>query len=320
MFLRREMRRVLVQESVVFFPQIALCTQRILPLPLQAASHQAILGLDGLILPFGTLRPHRSPAPAVAPNGGAGVAFLLNVLDRLQAQFQGRRLQGPEDLLVTRSSTAAGREPATIGALELPAHAPIIGGRTCSDSTLHAPATRPANQAGPSAAPRRREAPRGTGPGAVLEQPLLVGQVTLPRDIGRQAVPLEHLPFRHRHLAHLDLAATGGRPFVIDTATPIGSKPPHRSDDGASGPACSRGPAPFQLAASRTLVDAHTQADLVPRQIAVEPPKEPSSSNLSKTNWTVDRTCSSGSRTTSPVGSLTYPQGTSRINSPRSAL
>ena len=32
MFLRCEMRRVLVQESVVFFPQIALCTQRILPI------------------------------------------------------------------------------------------------------------------------------------------------------------------------------------------------------------------------------------------------------------------------------------------------
>ena len=110
-FLLREPRRLFIQESIIFFLQIALCTQRLLPLLLQAPSHQAILGLDGLVLAFGTLDLIGGTLEPLLPVPVEALAFPLHVLDRLQAQLQGRRLQGPKDLLVTRSSMAADASP-----------------------------------------------------------------------------------------------------------------------------------------------------------------------------------------------------------------
>src|SRR5207249_11930781 len=59
---------------------------------------------------------------------------------------------------------------------------------------------------------------------SVRQQLLLIGQVTLPRDVGREAILLEHLPLRHRHGPHPDLAPTGGRPLRIHAPAPVRSE------------------------------------------------------------------------------------------------
>src|SRR5208337_3649112 len=72
------------------------------------------------------------------------------------------------------------------------------------------------------------------------------------------------------YLAHLDLAATRGRPLVIDAATSVGIGP--RIDRVMQHPVqrVPTGRAPFQLTASWSSVEAHPQEDLIPYQMAVE--------------------------------------------------
>src|SRR4029077_20292190 len=107
-------------------------------------------------------------------------------------------------------------------------------------------------------------------PRTVRTQPLLIGQVTLPRDISRESVALEHFPFGHRHRAHPYLAAAGGRTFRIDLPTTISISA--RIDGMMEYPAQqgARDGSPDQLATPRTLVDANSRADLVPCQVAVD--------------------------------------------------
>ena len=92
-------RRLFLQETIMFFLYCALIPHRLLPALFQAASHQAVLGLDGPILPFGTLRLIGRPLQALFPVPAQPLAFLFDVLNRSHAQFKGRRLQDHEDLL-----------------------------------------------------------------------------------------------------------------------------------------------------------------------------------------------------------------------------
>jgi hypothetical protein len=87
-----------VQESIIFFPQIALCTQRLLPLLFQAPGHQAILGFNCLVLTFRTLDLIGCALQSLLSVVVQTLALALHVLDRLQAQLQSGWLESPKNL------------------------------------------------------------------------------------------------------------------------------------------------------------------------------------------------------------------------------
>jgi hypothetical protein len=263
-------RWLFLQKTIAFFRDIAPITQRLLPLSLQAASDETILRLNRLVLPFGAFRLIGGPLQALLPMAVQALTLLMHVLDRFQAQLQSGGLEGAQNLLGHEIVHHPGFEPATRRSLVLPPHTPIIGGRLAPIAGVHPPATGPAAEQARQQRLAGAGHPGRTGPRAVLEQPLPVGLILFPCDIGWQAVPFEHQPLRHRYLAHLQLAAPGGRALVIDAAPAVGIGP--RIDRVMEHPAhrAWARQAPFQLAAPWSAVEAHPQTDPIPDQIAVE--------------------------------------------------
>src|SRR5262249_32330804 len=68
-------------------------------------------------------------------------------------------------------------------------------------------------------------APRRAPPGAVPLQALLIGQIPLPGDVGRQAIALQDLPLLHRHPVAHGGGLAGGRPDPLPGPAPIGIGP-----------------------------------------------------------------------------------------------
>src|SRR5208282_3089034 len=250
-----ELEWLFLQKTIIFFLKVAPLAQRFLPLSLQTARHQTILGLNRPVLPLGTLGFVAGPLQALLPVAVQLLTLLVNILDRLQTQLQSSGLEGTQDLLGHELVHYPSFESATRGAFILPPHTPIVGGRLALIAGVHAPATGPADQQARQQRPAVARHPERTASRAVLEQPLQVGLVPFPRDIGRQAIALEHQPLRHRDRARFDLAATRGCPFVIDTATSVGVGPridrmvQHPSEHSRSGQV------PFQVAAPRSAAD-----------------------------------------------------------------
>ena len=73
--------------------QLLLGLQRSLPLPLQRAHHQAVLRLDGVELPVCPLSFEASALKALLPMVVQPRTFGLHILDGLETDLQGRRLQ-----------------------------------------------------------------------------------------------------------------------------------------------------------------------------------------------------------------------------------
>src|SRR5262249_12323830 len=93
--------------------------------------------------------------------------------------------------------------------------------------------------------------------------------ITLPRDIGREPVTLNHLPLRHRYGPHTHLSPCGSRALAIHAPTSVRIRTcvygmmehtPQQSGRQAS---------PFHFTTPRPPMHAHTHTDLVTGKITV---------------------------------------------------
>ena len=104
-------RWLFLQKAIIFFRKIAPISQRFLPLSLQAASHETILRLNRLVLPFGAFRLIGGPLQAVLPVAVQTVALLVHVLDRFQADSKVAGSKARKTCWATRSSTTPASSP-----------------------------------------------------------------------------------------------------------------------------------------------------------------------------------------------------------------
>jgi hypothetical protein len=85
-------------ESVVFVFELTLIAQCLLPAALQCPGDQAVLRFDRVVLPLGSFRFVTRSFELLLPVPVETVAFLADVLGRLEAQVQRGGLQGEKDL------------------------------------------------------------------------------------------------------------------------------------------------------------------------------------------------------------------------------
>ena len=86
-------------EPVILFLQTALFPQGLLPAPLQLAGHQAVLGLDGVVLASRALGLDPRPFQPLLPVLVQPLAFALQIGNGLKTQFQLGRLEDLQHLL-----------------------------------------------------------------------------------------------------------------------------------------------------------------------------------------------------------------------------
>ena len=267
--LRADPEGLFSEEPIIFVFEFALVLQRLLPAPFQRAGHQAVFRLDGLILPFGALRLVARPLQLLLPMAMEALALLLDVLDRSHAQFQGCGLQGPEDLPGHEVIDRRRLQPVAglLRALAQVSLATVMRVRLRRVGGLQVAAAgatneQPHKQRGPLA-----RCPRRTGERAILLQPSPIGQVALPCDVGREAIPYKHLPLRARVRLLTGVAGPRGRPLGIAREMPIGVDP--CVDRVVQDPIQrrQRRSSPLQLAAPRPVLNPHAHADVVPHQV-----------------------------------------------------
>ncbi len=185
-----QLGRLLPPESVVFFFESALIAQGLLPAPLQRPSDQAVLRLDRLVLPLGPLGLVTRSLQLLLPMAVEAIAFLADVLGRLEAQLQRGGFQGAKDLAGhevidrLRPQAVTGRSRAHLQV----SFARIIRGGLARIGGVHPVATRAADHH----ARQQRHAParraRRVGERAVLLEASEIRQVLIPADVRREAV------------------------------------------------------------------------------------------------------------------------------------
>ena len=191
-----------------------------------------------------------------------------------QAQFQGRRLQGPQHL-PGYQGIEDGRPDAVAPAFKpVPqvVDAVVPGPRGTGDVVgLHARAA-----AGTDHDPRQQGAALARGARLVkarpvAPQPLLVRDVLIPADVRRHLVVPDHLPLVDGHPAPAALGPAQVLAFAIDLAAPVGIRARvHRVAQDAVERRPARA-APFELPAVRPLVRADADSDAVVQQVVEDP-------------------------------------------------
>jgi hypothetical protein len=119
---RRQLTGPLAAESGMLFLQLLLMTERLFPTPLHLPGHQAIVRLDGFILPRGPLGAVVRPLQALVPRGLSLRAFGTQSLLHGHPQLERRRLEHLHDLC---GNKALQERP---GQAEAAGH-PVINGR-----------------------------------------------------------------------------------------------------------------------------------------------------------------------------------------------
>jgi hypothetical protein len=84
-FVVGELPRLILQEAIVFLLVRSLRPQCLFPALLERAGYQTILGLDGVILPFGAMRRLGRPFQPQLPLPVQAFPFLVNLELRAQA-------------------------------------------------------------------------------------------------------------------------------------------------------------------------------------------------------------------------------------------
>lgn len=89
-----ERGRLFGLEAGILGLQLNFGLQRCLPLALQGARHQAVLRLDGVVLPLCSLSLIAGSLQALLPVPMQSRAFSFHILDGFEADIQGGGLQG----------------------------------------------------------------------------------------------------------------------------------------------------------------------------------------------------------------------------------
>ena len=152
-FARRH--RPLTPEAVVILLEPGQFPQRRLPALLQGPRHQPVLRFHGPVLPLGPFRLEPRPLQLLAPVPVHPLPFLAEVVDGLEAQLQGRRLQGMDHLPGHHAIDDFGlHSRAGVGLALLPmTHAAIGGFALRPVVDLHPPAASAADDEAARAGP-----------------------------------------------------------------------------------------------------------------------------------------------------------------------
>src|SRR5215831_3824543 len=190
------------QEPIVLLLQLALLPQGLLPPPLQFPGHQAILRVDGTIVPGGPVGLDLSAFQPLLPVLVQSLLLPLEIGQGLLVQLPPRRLDRPQHFGCHQGLERVARQTLAdrLGPLDTSLDAHIID-RFPFGMVVHAHSLT-ATPAIDQAAQERRAAPRGARGGrqaAVGGQPLLIRQVAFPGDVGRDRVGDHHLPLQPRH-------------------------------------------------------------------------------------------------------------------------
>ena len=195
-----KLRRLFAEESVVIVADLPLGPQRLLPALLQGAGHEAVLRIDGPVAPFGVLGLVPSPLQPLFPVLVQAGAVPLDVLQRPTAQLQRGRFQGAKDLLRHEFVNRRGLEAETLlfGPRVEMSDAPVMALPVSPIVRLEATAAVATDDDAGEERGTVAGASPGAGTGAMLAQAFLIRQITLPGDVGRQAIALQDLPLIHR--------------------------------------------------------------------------------------------------------------------------
>ena len=194
--LRGERDGFRLQEAVVVVGEFALATQGGVPVLFQRARHEAMLGIDRAITPLRVADLVGGALELLLPMTVEARAFALEVGDGLPTQFQCGRLQSVQDLFGQEIVERLGTQAMTNVRLEVKrvADAAVMRRALVQVTGPQPPAALGAvDEPGQQRFTVTRHAGAGHA-GAIGVQPLLVGQVALPADVGREPVAQENIP------------------------------------------------------------------------------------------------------------------------------
>src|SRR5262249_35054487 len=97
-FVLAQLGRLVPSESVIFFFELALTAQGLLPATLQCPGDQTVLRFDGVVLPLGPPRFVTRSLQLLLPVAVEAIALPADVPGRLEAQLQSGGFQGSNDL------------------------------------------------------------------------------------------------------------------------------------------------------------------------------------------------------------------------------
>ncbi len=200
---RRQFPRPSGQEAIVLFLQLALVPQRLFPPPFQLAGHQAVLGLDAVVLSSRMVGRDPGSLQALLPVLIQPLPLALEIGHGLDTQLQRSRLKGPQDFRGDQHLQRLARQALAhrLATLNRSTIAQIIDRLPLG--VVGDPHPPPAPPARHQPAQQRRAAAnhaRCRGQAAVGSQPLLIGQVAVPSDVGGDLRRDHHLPLQPWHL------------------------------------------------------------------------------------------------------------------------
>ena len=273
--LRLDVRGRVSEQACLRLLELLGVMQRRLPPLRQRGRDHTVRRVDGLIPPFRQVHLVLGPLPLLLPMLPQPRPFVLNIVPCLEAQLSGRWLQGPQAL--------GGHTGVEDGCLD-----PIAGlwrGRDSMPDTtriglvgpprgdLHPTTTRATDEE----ARQQRYAcawrPHRVGAGLMLLEPLLVPQVVIPRDRGREMVLKQPRPLLQGPPLPVVGSVAGRGPLRINRAPAVGIG---ASIDGMVEPlgeGRQGGAPPLELAFLRPWASPYGQPDRVAHQ-GVKQPRE----------------------------------------------